>query len=138
MLALTVFGCVTAVSQAAAAVTEPAGSVEYVAAFAPLHSQAYPYSGLLRLNINNGIISGTYVSTSIRPDPMQGRIIEVTGNISGDNVMFNIGNAIAFTGTIQGKKGHTFVGSAIWRGHIYVFEAKQGWPGEGSGAPRPS
>lgn len=107
-----------------------ARQVEYVAAFTPLGSQSYPYSGLLRLTITGtGIISGTYVSTSIRPDPLGSRILAVSGGISGANVHFTIGNALRFTGKVNGR---LFSGSATWRGRIYHFEAKQGWPAEGA------
>ena len=37
----------------------------------------------LKLTFNHGIISGTYTSTSARPDPYYGRIIQVTGGVKG-------------------------------------------------------
>jgi hypothetical protein len=130
ILSLAVFGSAAVTSQAGAVVTTGARQVEYVAAFASLNNTTYPYSGLLRLTIKHGIVSGTYVSTSIRPDPLDGRILPVTGTISGNQVTLNIGNAMRFNGTVRGN-GRILTGSLQWRGQIYTFEAKQGWPGEG-------
>jgi hypothetical protein len=131
ILAFTAFGSGTAASQAAAAIATPRGNVEYVATIASPNSHAYPYTGLLRLTINNGLITGTYVSTSIIHDPTRGHAQSVTGNINGNRVKLNIGNAMTFSGTVR-PRGRTFVGNAVWIGQTYAFEAKKAWPPKAS------
>jgi hypothetical protein len=100
-------------------------SATYVAAYQPQfgNTQGVPYSGIMKLKFNHGIVSGTYDSTSVRPDPLRGRIINVTGTITPDNHMilrfgsFSVPNAtISAHGTIKG--------TGNWGGKLYNFEAK--------------
>ena len=55
----------------------------YVAAYQPTFGrQGVPYSGTMKLKFNNGIITGTYLAESVRPDPLYGRTINVSGGVS--------------------------------------------------------
>lgn len=96
----------------------------YVAAYQPqFGTQGVPYSGLMKLKFNHGVVTGTYDSTSVRPDPYRGRILNVTGTISSDNhVMLRFGSFSVPNGTIGGKG--TIKGTANWQGSLYNFEAK--------------
>jgi hypothetical protein len=104
-------------------------NVPYVAAFAPLHSQSYPYSGNMRLNFNQGIISGSYTDTSIRPGgPLAQRMkAPVVGGVDAQgNIHFTIG-PLSFHGTLRGP---WITGTANARGRFWNFQAKQGMPGK--------
>jgi hypothetical protein len=58
-------------------------SATYVAAYTPTFGpNRVPFSGTLKLNFNHGIISGTYVANSVRPDPLNGRTTLVSGGVS--------------------------------------------------------
>ena len=61
-------------------------SATYVAAYNPLFGGGVPYSGEMKLTFNHGIIAGTYSATSTRPDPLYGRIINVTGTVQHGNI----------------------------------------------------
>jgi hypothetical protein len=99
-------------------------SATYVAAYQPqFGTQGVPYSGVMKLKFNHGAITGTYDSMSVRPDPLRGRIVNVTGTISSDNHVslrfssFTLPNAtISAHGTIKG--------TGNWAGQLYNFEAK--------------
>lgn len=110
----------------ALAVLNP-GSAEwkatYVAAFQPqFGTQGVPYSGIMKVSVNHGIISGTYESTSSRPDPMYGRIINITGTISQGSVILHIASLTILNGTIDHKG--TISGTATWQGRLWNFLAK--------------
>jgi len=97
----------------------------YVAAYQPTFGrQGYPHSGTMKLKFNNGIISGTYVSDSIRPDPLYGRPIAVSGNVSDGNVTLILQAPGGFTvrGTIA--ENGEISGTATIKGSFYTFMAK--------------
>ncbi len=97
----------------------------YVAAYQPTFGPSkVPNSGILKLKFNNGIISGTYVSTSIRPDPLYGRTIPVSGNVSGGQITLNFSTFGGFTvrGTMAGDG--EISGTATIKGSFYSFLAK--------------
>jgi hypothetical protein len=100
-------------------------SATYVAAYQPqFGTQGVPYSGVMKLKFNHGIISGTYDSESSRPDPLRGRIVNVTGTISGEHVSLRFATS-SFTlsnGTINGHG--TIQGTANYQGQLYNFMAK--------------
>lgn len=87
-----------------------------------------PFTGELQLNFNDGIISGWYRDTSIRPGaPLSNRFREpVSGGTSGSNIHFGIGTgtrAFSVTGTIDEfgsisgsarSRGSSRTGSQIW------------------------
>lgn len=97
----------------------------YVAAMQPTFgNQGVPFSGTMQLKFNHGIISGTYRSDSVRPDPLRGRIVNVTGNFSESHLTLILQGANGFTvrGTLasDGK----ISGSTTIRGVVYTFVAK--------------
>ena len=97
----------------------------YVAAYQPTFGAArVPNSGILKLKVNNGIISGTYVSQSVRPDPLYGRTIGVSGNVSEGQITLVFQTAGGFTvrGTIAGDG--EISGTATINGRFYSFLAK--------------
>jgi hypothetical protein len=78
----------------------------------------------MKLKFNHGIVSGSYDSHSVRPDPLRGRIVNVTGTISGEHVSLRFATS-SFTlpnGTIDGHG--TIKGTANYQGHLYNFMAK--------------
>jgi len=59
-------------------------TLHYIVNIMPHNSKSHPWTGDMTLKINpEGIIHGTYRSTSIKPDPFYGKIITVTGGLSG-------------------------------------------------------
>jgi hypothetical protein len=93
------------------------------AAMRPMTRQSTAYTGILKLKITpDGLVNGTYVSNSIRPDPSYGKIITVTGGLNGQNIHLAFGTTGNFrvTGTLT--KGH-LVGTAFTKGQMYQFEA---------------
>ncbi len=102
--------------------------VPYVVAFRPINSMSVPFTGTMLLTFDNGIISGTYTDDSVKPGgPLANRRnVRVTGGSTESGIHLNIGNVVAFQGTLYGE---TMAGSALIRGRIYEFEAQQGRPG---------
>lgn len=97
----------------------------YVAAYQPTFGrQGVPYSGILKLKFDNGVISGTYESDSVRPDPLRGRTIPVSGGVSQGHVTLDISAGGGFTvrGTIAGDG--EISGTATIKGSFYNFLAK--------------
>jgi hypothetical protein len=97
----------------------------YVAAYQPTFGNTrVPNHGTMRLRFNHGIITGTYVSESVRPDPLRGRTIAVSGNVSGGHITlilqapggFTVRGTIASDGEISG--------TATIGGSFYSFLAK--------------
>lgn len=114
-----------AVPALAIVVHAPVWQATYVAAFQPTFGrQSVPYSGIMALKFNHGIISGTYNSTSVRPDPLRGRIVPVTGNVSHGNITLILQASGGFTvrGTLDDNA--TISGTATIRGSFYSFLAK--------------
>jgi len=101
-------------------------SATYVAAYQPqFGNQGVPYVGVMKLKFNHGVISGTYDSQSTRPDPLRGRIVNVTGTIGKDNhvsLRFATSSFTLPNGTINGHGA--IKGTANYNGHLYNFEAK--------------
>ena len=123
--ALAVLGAALLRPASALAVTTTAPqNLTLQAAMRPRNSQSVPYSGILKLKINaDGIINGTYQSNSIRPDPTNGRIISVTGGLTGTNIhlSFGMGGNVRVTGTF--KNGH-ITGTAFTKNGMMDFAAK--------------
>jgi hypothetical protein len=97
----------------------------YVAAYQPTFGrQGVPYSGTLNLKFNNGIVSGTYRSDSVRPDPLYGRTINVSGGVSEGQITLDFKASGGFTvrGTLAGNG--EISGTATINGHFYSFLAK--------------
>lgn len=102
----------------------PVWSATYVAAYNPLFGGGVPYSGEVKLTFNHGIISGTYSATSSRPDPLYGRIVNVTGTVQHGNINLDVGGMSGFSvrGTLSGDG--TISGTATQKGRLYSFLAK--------------
>ena len=102
----------------------PVWSATYVAAYNPLWNGGVPYAGDMKLTFNHGIISGTYSAISTRPDPLYGRIINVTGTVQHGNIYLDIGGISGFTvrGTLSSNG--EISGTATQKGHMYRFLAK--------------
>jgi hypothetical protein len=105
-----------------------AKDVPYVAAFAPLNSNAQPYSGNMKLNFNHGTISGTYTDTSLKPGgPLYNRRnVPVSGGVNSSGHATLLIGPLSFHGTLSGQ---WFSGTATVKGRIYTFKARQGSPG---------
>ena len=97
----------------------------YVAAYQPTFgAQGVPHSGILKLKFDRGIVSGTYVSQSVRPDPLYGRTIAVSGNVSQGQItlIFQTMGGFTVRGTLAGDG--TISGTATINGHFNQFMAK--------------
>ena len=97
----------------------------YVAAYQPTFgAQRVPQSGTMKLNFNQGIVSGTYVSESVRPDPLYGRTIGVSGNVSEGHITLIFQTAGGFTvrGTLAGDG--EISGTPTISGSFYNFLAR--------------
>jgi len=126
--ALAVFCAVVAGEPVAApAATIATGPISYVAAFTPAFGGAsVPYLGKMKIALANGTVTGTYEGMSVRPDPLDDRITNVTGSISGNRVFLYVGNVLSFTGHID--DAGTLSGTATMNGRLYEFLAQQGSP----------
>jgi hypothetical protein len=97
----------------------------YVAAYQPTFGrQGVPYWGTLKLKFNGGIVSGTYVGESVRPDPLYGRTINVSGGVSEGHITLDFRASGGFTvrGTLAGNG--EISGTATINGRFYSFLAK--------------
>jgi hypothetical protein len=97
----------------------------YVAAYQPTFGPtSVPHSGIMKLRFNNGIISGTYESTSVRPDPLYGRTIPVSGNVSEGQItlIFQTFGGFTVRGTLAGDG--EISGTATINGHFNSFLAR--------------
>lgn len=97
----------------------------YVAAYQPTFGrQGVPHAGTMKLKFNNGIVTGTYVSESVRPDPLYGRPIAISGNVSAGNITLILQAPGGFTvrGTIA--ENGEISGTATIKGSFYTFMAK--------------
>src|SRR5581483_6075496 len=97
----------------------------YVAAYQPTFGAArVPNSGTMSLKFDNGVVSGTNVSETVRPDPHYGRSIAVSGNVSHGQITLILQAPGGFTvrGTL-GSDGE-ISGRATIKGSFYSFLAK--------------
>jgi hypothetical protein len=108
----------------AISVNRPLWNATYVAAYNPLFSGGVPYSGEMKIRVNHGIISGTYSSTSVRPDPLYGRTVNLTGTVQDGYVTLNVPGTGGFSmrGTLE--RDGTISGTATRGGRTYRFLAK--------------
>jgi hypothetical protein len=115
----------------ASATVANAAPVSYVAAFRPtFQSTAIPHTGTMQLTIQNGTLTGTYTGISVMPDRFDNRIVSVTGAVSGNRVLFSIGNTLSFNGTLDSSGALS--GTATMNGILYTFVAERGVPGGGN------
>ena len=108
----------------AVSVNNPVWSATYVAAYNPLFKGGVPFSGEMKLRFNHGVVNGTYTGTSARPDPLYGRIVNVTGTVQHGNINLDVGGASGFRlrGTLHADGAIS--GTATQRGNRYSFLAK--------------
>lgn len=104
----------------------PVWSATYVAAYQPTFgSPNVPFHGTMKLNFNHGIVSGTYVAESVRPDPLFGRTVAVNGGVSHGqiNLIFQgVSGGFTVRGTLAADG--EIAGTATVRGRFYSFLAK--------------
>jgi hypothetical protein len=112
----------------ALAITNSAGetATAYVAAFAPVIGSAIPHTGDMALFVHDGTITGTYTGTSVAPDPLDNRMVSVTGTVnpSDGHVQLYIGGALSLQGTMNADG--TITGTASYFGRLYEFQASPG------------
>jgi hypothetical protein len=99
----------------------------YVAAYRPAigtRSNNVPFSGTMKLTVDHGIVKGTYIGESVRPDPLYGRIVSITGGVEHGRIMLNFSAFGGFTvhGTLA--QDGEISGTAVIRGSLYNFLAK--------------
>jgi hypothetical protein len=97
----------------------------YIAAYQPTFgAQRVPNSGTMKLKFDHGVVSGTYVSESVRPDPLYGRTIAVSGNVSEGHItlIFQAPGGFTVRGTLAGNG--EISGTATIKGGFYSFLAK--------------
>ena len=99
----------------------------YVAAYQPAigtRSNNLPFTGTMKLTVDHGIIKGTYVSESIRPDPLRGRIVTISGGVEHGHIMLIFSALGGFTvhGTLA--QDGEISGTAVIRGSLYNFLAR--------------
>jgi hypothetical protein len=100
-------------------------SATYVAAYqSQFGARGVPFTGTLKLNFNHGVINGTYVAHSVRPDPLVGRTTLVTGTLSHGQIRLTFQAPGGFTvrGTLA-EDAH-ISGTATVRGSFFSFLAK--------------
>lgn len=102
----------------------PAWTARYVAAYEPaVGIGSALFSGDLTLHFNRSAITGTYWSTSIRPDPLRGHIVQVLGSVQQDgHVMLHIGPIWIPDATM--RRDGTIAGTAHWHDRLWNFMAK--------------
>lgn len=126
-LALAGLGGAASPASAAAQYGGSGANLAYVAAFQTAVAPAsMPHLGSMRLNIHDGSIDGTYTGMSVMPDPLNDRIVPITGTIDRNDghVQLQIGGSMSFQGTIYADD--TISGTADYRGNLYDFVAKRG------------
>lgn len=110
------------------AITNSAGETgtAYVAAFAPVIGSAIPRTGDMALFVHDGTITGTYTGTSVAPDPLDNRMVSVTGSVNPNDghVQLYIGGTLSLQGTMNADG--TISGTATYLGRLYDFEAAPG------------
>ena len=82
-----------------------------------------PWTGDMTIRDNaEGLINGTYRSTSIKPDPFYGKIITVTGAVNGKNIRLSFGIVPNVTVTGELIKGG-IQGQTAYNGGTMEFKA---------------
>ena len=101
-------------------------AINYIAAFTPQFMGGYPYSGNLHVVFRNGIISGSYRDTSVKPGaPFSiGNEATIAGGTDGTHVHFSIGGVVSVVGQMS-SDASTISGTMTWRKHLYAFLAKR-------------
>ena len=126
--AFRILFCVFAMSEAAlasaAAATMPE-TLNFHTSLTKTTGMSSPWTANLTLKVNaEGIVSGTYRSTSIKPDPFYGKIIQVRGGLTGENIHFSFVNEgnVRFSGKLDAAG---IVGTAFFKNSMMNFVAKR-------------
>lgn len=130
--ALAALSGLAAPASAATQYGDTGTNVAYVAAFdTAIGPAGMPHVGSMHLNIHDGTIDGTYTGMSVIPDPLNDRIVPVTGTIDPQDghVQLQIGGVLTFQGAMNADE--TIAGTADYRGRLYDFVAERGSPGSG-------
>jgi hypothetical protein len=102
-----------AASAHAAVSPQPGHPLYFIVNIKPHMTQTQPWTGDLTLKINpEGIINGTYRSTSTKPDPFHGKIITVSGGLNGKNIHLDFGAKGYFPVKGEYHPGAGIVGTA--------------------------
>ena len=97
----------------------------YVAAFQPTFGPSrVPYSGTMNLKFNQGIVSGTYVADSVRPDPLYGRTVAVSGKVSEGRITLIFQSPGNLPCAARSRATARSPATASIRGTIYSLLAK--------------
>jgi len=122
-IALIALACLAPLAAPADTATSPKVH-HYIVAWRA-RSGGAPFTGTMDLKFSqDGIVSGTYRADSVRPDPMNGKFVPVTGGRDGEHIHFTflgMGPGMTFSGTID--RGHIVASSRV-RGRVYDFEGK--------------
>lgn len=125
---LTIAAVVAVVAGVPSAAIAQRHTVEYVVGYqAKYRPTGTPFSGRMTLTFNNGVISGRYTDTSIRPGgPLANvRNAMVSGGVTNGNVSFTIGTRFSVHGTIHHG---AITGTALLRHAVFDFHARPGTP----------
>lgn len=121
------FMLVPITAQADAAPAAGSQTLRFIVNISPQNVKSVPWTGDMTLKINpEGIINGTYRSTSVRPDPFYGKIVTVTGGLTGgNNIRLDFGAKGYFPVKGEFHPGAGIVGTARMKSTMYDFVAKQ-------------
>jgi hypothetical protein len=106
-------------------VHSPDWSATYVAAYqSTFGPRGVPFTGTMSLRFNHGIISGTYIANSVRPDPLNGRRVLVSGGVSHGQIHLTFQAPANFT--VRGTLGENaeISGSTTINRRVFSFMAK--------------
>ena len=98
-------GAIAAAASAAPAspALPPGQQLVYHCQWTQRYKMSTPWTGTMTIRVNDqGVVNGTYKSTSIKPDPFYGKIVTVTGGLSGDKIRlsFGISPAVSVSGDV--------------------------------------
>jgi hypothetical protein len=123
-MALPVSATAPSATPTATALVVPVGTpLKFHCQWTQRFGRGTPWTGDMTIKDNaEGLINGTYRSTSIKPDPFYGKIITVTGSISGKSVRLSFG--IVPNVTVRGEliKGG-IQGTTAYNGGTLEFAA---------------
>jgi hypothetical protein len=109
-------------ASAAAASALPVGTpLAYNCQWTQRFKNSTPWTGDMTITVNaESIINGKYKSTSIKPDPLYGRIITVTGGLNGKNIRLSFGVVPSLT--VHGEvMSNGIQGTSSYNGGTLVF-----------------
>jgi hypothetical protein len=110
-----------AASEAAASALPVGTPLAYHCQWTQRLRNSTPWTGDMTITVNaEGIINGKYKSTSIKPDPLYGRIITVTGGLTGKDIRLSFGVVPSLT--VRGQvMSNGIQGTSSYNGGTLVF-----------------